>query len=164
MLVLIAYAWSLFIQSRGQKFHSSTHDYEWNLERTSNSSQSTRPALRRITRGSHIAYYSLMFFIEYTFKGQVQVFAGRVKIVNHSSCRTNAILNIFVPCKVTHMRIYLVVLEAQNLVWVFISVNVCTSRDVSVETTWKHRHAWTFAAGRCEKYKNLTLPTSVICW
>ena len=35
----------------------------------------------RITRGSHLTYYSLMFFIAYTFKGQVHVFAGQVKIV-----------------------------------------------------------------------------------
>ena len=33
-----------------------------------------------------------MFFIAYTFKGQVHVFAGRVKIVSHWSCRTSAIL------------------------------------------------------------------------
>ena len=32
-----------------------------------------------------------------TFKGQVHVFAGRVNIVCHSSCRPSAILNIFVP-------------------------------------------------------------------
>ena len=31
---------------RGQKIHSSARDYEWNLERTSNSSQSTRPVGR----------------------------------------------------------------------------------------------------------------------
>ena len=31
---------------RGQKFHSSACNYEQNLERTSNSSQSTRPAGR----------------------------------------------------------------------------------------------------------------------
>ena len=37
-------------------------------------------------------YYSLMFFIAYAFKGQVHVFAGRVKIVSHWSCRTSAIL------------------------------------------------------------------------
>ena len=42
-------------------------------------------ALGRITRGSHIAYYSLMFFIEYAFKGHVHVFAGRVKIVRKSA-------------------------------------------------------------------------------
>ena len=41
---------------------------------------------------SHIIYYSLRFFIEYTFKGQVHVFVGRVKIVRHSSSRTSAIL------------------------------------------------------------------------
>ena len=38
-----------------------------------------------------------MFFIAYTFKGQVQVFAGRVKIVSHSSCRTSTILKYFCP-------------------------------------------------------------------
>ena len=36
-----------------------------------------------------------MFFIAYTFKGQVHVFAGQVKIVSHSSCRTSAILKHF---------------------------------------------------------------------
>ena len=30
-----------------------------------------------------------MFFIAYAFKGQVHVFAGRVKIVSHLSCMTN---------------------------------------------------------------------------
>ena len=54
-------------------------------------------ALERFTRGSHIAYYSLMFFIAYAFKGQVHVFAGQVKIVSHSSCRTSAILKYFCP-------------------------------------------------------------------
>ena len=38
-----------------------------------------------------------MFFIAYTFKGQVHVFAGQVKIVSHSSCRTSAILKYFCP-------------------------------------------------------------------
>ena len=80
----------------GQKFLSSTRNYKWNLERTSNSSQSTCP-VGRITRGSHITYYSLMFFIAYTFKGQVHVFAGWVKIVSHSSCRTSTILKYFCP-------------------------------------------------------------------
>ena len=37
-------------------------------------------ALERITQGSHITYYSLMFFIAYAFKGQVHVFAGPVKV------------------------------------------------------------------------------------
>ena len=35
-----------------------------------------------------------MFFIVYAFKGQVHVFAGRVKIVSHSYCRTSALLKI----------------------------------------------------------------------
>ena len=38
-----------------------------------------------------------MFFIAYPLKGQVRVFAGRVKIVSHSSCRTSAILKYFCP-------------------------------------------------------------------
>ena len=38
-----------------------------------------------------------MFFITYAFKGQVHVFAGRVKIVSHSSCRTSTILKYFCP-------------------------------------------------------------------
>ena len=75
--------------------------HEQNLERTSNSSKSTRPvehlsyrrsAFGRITGGSPIAYYSLMFHIASTFKGQKHVFAGRAKIISHSSCRTSAIL------------------------------------------------------------------------
>ena len=36
-----------------------------------------------------------MFFIAYAIKGQVRVFAGRAKIVSHSSCRTSAILKYF---------------------------------------------------------------------
>ena len=44
-----------------------------------------------------------MFFIAYTFKGHVHAFAGRVKVVSHSSCRTSAILKYFCPllCKVS---------------------------------------------------------------
>ena len=36
-----------------------------------------------------------MFFIAYAFKVQVHVFAGRVLIVSHSSCRTSAIWKYF---------------------------------------------------------------------
>ena len=36
-----------------------------------------------------------MYFIVYAFKGQVQVFAGEMKIVSRSSCRTSAILKYF---------------------------------------------------------------------
>ena len=32
-----------------------------------------------------------MFFVAYTFKGHVHVFAGRVKVVSHLSCRASAI-------------------------------------------------------------------------
>ena len=38
-----------------------------------------------------------MFSMAYTFKGQVHVFAGRVKIVSHSSCRTSAMFKYFCP-------------------------------------------------------------------
>ena len=38
-----------------------------------------------------------MFFIAYTLKGQVHMFAGQVNIVSHSSCRTSAILKYFCP-------------------------------------------------------------------
>ena len=58
-----------------------------------------------------------MFFIAYAFKGQVRVFAGLVKIVSHSSCRTSAILKYFCPLmgnskngvieKVLHINTYL---------------------------------------------------------
>ena len=84
--------WSQPPPSRGQKFNSSARNYKWNLERKSNSR-----ALERITQGSNITYYSHMFFIAYTFKGQVHVFAGRVKIVSHWSCRTSAIFKYFCP-------------------------------------------------------------------
>ena len=71
----------------GQKLHSSARNCEWNLERMSNSFQSTRTLGRvlwkRITQGSHI--------------GQVHVFAGRVKIVSHLSCKTSATLKYFCP-------------------------------------------------------------------
>ena len=33
--------------------------------------------------------------LKHAFKGQVHVFAGRVKIVSHSSCRTSTILKFF---------------------------------------------------------------------
>ena len=52
-------------------------------------------ALERITQGSLIKYDSFAFFIASPFKGQVHVFAGRVKIVSHSSCRTSTILKYF---------------------------------------------------------------------
>ena len=38
-----------------------------------------------------------MLFIAYPLKGQVHVFAGRVKTVSHLSCRTSAILKYFCP-------------------------------------------------------------------
>ena len=43
-----------------------------------------------------------MFFIAYAFKGQVHVFAGQVKIVSPSSCRTSAILKYFCPLEMSN--------------------------------------------------------------
>ena len=75
----------------------------------SNSSQSTRPVSTSPTGRvlweelleEVITYYSLMFFIAYVFKGPVHVFAGRVKILSHSSSRTSAILKYFCPGVIT---------------------------------------------------------------
>ena len=80
----------------GQKFHSSTHNYEWNLERTSNSSQSTCP-IGQVLCENYLSksFYSLMFFIAYTFEGQVHVFAGRVKIVNALVLQDKCNIEIF---------------------------------------------------------------------
>ena len=60
---------------REQKFHLSASSYKPNLERPSNSSQSTHPA-GRVLWEELLGYniYSLMFFIAYAFKGQVHVF------------------------------------------------------------------------------------------
>ena len=44
-----------------------------------------------------ILHITPLCFIGYTFKGQVHVFTGRVKIVSHSSCSTSAILKYFCP-------------------------------------------------------------------
>ena len=102
---------------RGQKFHPSARNYEWNLERTSNSPQSTCPegtVLWEELLGEVILHITplcsllhmllkdkfclLWFFTSHQqFKGQVHVFAGQVKIVSHSSCRTSAIFKYFFP-------------------------------------------------------------------
>ena len=57
---------------------------------------------------SRKSYYILMLFIAYTFKGQVHVFAGQVKIVSHSSCRTSAILKYFCPLTMAKLQHFLV--------------------------------------------------------
>ena len=51
---------------------------------------------QQFTAGADI-FLNYSFFIAYAFKGQVHVFAGRVKIVSHMSCRTSAILKFFCP-------------------------------------------------------------------
>ena len=113
--IMLCRKWSEFTQChvkkklpaiRGQKFHSSARNYERNLERTSNSSH--RPSGRVLWEElpeevmSHIIP---LCFIGYAFIGQVHVFAGRVKIVGHSSCKTSAIFKYFCPlaiiCKIS---------------------------------------------------------------
>ena len=47
-----------------------------------------------------------MFFIAYAFKGHVHAFAGRVKVVSHSSCRTSAIFKFF--CLLIMLSIFMV--------------------------------------------------------
>ena len=69
---------------RGQKLHSSTRNYEWNLKKD----KEFFP-----THSYCIAYYSLMFFIAYAFKGQVLVFAGWVKIVLQDKCNIEIFLS-----------------------------------------------------------------------
>ena len=48
---------------------------------------------------SRMSYYILLPYVLYCifFKRTVNVFAGRVRIVSHSSCRTSAILKYFCP-------------------------------------------------------------------
>ena len=57
----------------------------------SNSSQNTRVEGPVLWEELH-AYYSLMFFIAYTFKGQVHVFARQVKILS-DKCNIEILLS-----------------------------------------------------------------------
>ena len=130
---------------RGPKFHSSVRNYEWNLERTSNSSQSTRPvtrvyrtsALGKITCGSRITYNSHMFFIVYAFKGHVHAFAGRVKVVSHLSCRTSAIFKYFCPLNIISDYQTVWIQIGPDILWAwsgskqFSKFEVATSRDIT---------------------------------
>ena len=104
----LKYVWRY--QPRGQKFHLSACNYNQKLERTSNSSQRTHPALERNTRGSHIT--SLCSLLHTLFEGKVLVFAGRVKIVSFSPCRTSAILKYFCPLQPHHYTFYM-----SNILW-----------------------------------------------
>ena len=95
-------------------------------------------ALGRITRGSHIAYYSLMFFIAYTFKGEVHVFARQVKIVSHSSCRTSAILKYFCPLS-SVLSIYIVTTFCLYSITIGLIFNSCIVADLHLS---KQYHSW----------------------
>ena len=75
-----------------------------------------------------------MFFIAYTFNGQVHVFAGQVKIVSHLSCRTSAILKYFCPLTIFHSFQVLLVameraLEPEKFMYIFIRYQTYTSSD-----------------------------------
>ena len=80
------------LSKQGTTFHSSAHNYEWNLERMSNSSQST-PPVGRVLWKELLEEVKLHItpICSSAFKGQVHVFAGWVKIESHLSCRTSAI-------------------------------------------------------------------------
>ena len=91
------------MSTRGQKYLSSAHNYKWNLERKSNSSKSTRTTgwvlweelLKEVIL--HITPLSSILHRLLKDKTLVHVFAGRVKIVSHSSCRTSTILKNVCP-------------------------------------------------------------------
>ena len=67
----------------------------------SDSSQSTRPTgqvlWEELLEEAILHFTPLCSLLHMLFKGQVHVFAGREKIVRHSSCRTSAILKYFCP-------------------------------------------------------------------
>ena len=81
----------IFSHIREQKFHLSAHI---KLRVKSRKDEYFFPKQGRNTR-RYIAYYPLIFFIAHAFKGHMHVFAGQVKIVSHSSCRTNCNIEIF---------------------------------------------------------------------
>ena len=56
-----------------------------------------------------------MFFIAYAYKGQVHVFAVRVNIVSHWSCRTSSILKYFCPLVTSTKITYTVSIRLNNL-------------------------------------------------
>ena len=89
---------------REQKFHSSACNYEWNLERTSNSSQSTRPIGQVdecFTRGSHIT--PLWSLLHTLFKDKYICLQDKWTELSHSSCRTSAILKYFISTHCLNM-------------------------------------------------------------
>ena len=73
-----------------------THNYEWNLERTSNSSQ----ALVLSRKSLHIT--PLCSLLLTLLKDKCMCLQDWVKIESHSSCRTNAILEYFCALYMKH--------------------------------------------------------------
>ena len=100
----------------GDKNSTRPRNYEWNLERVSNSSQSTHPIGRVLWKELlEEVILHITPIIAYVFKGQVHVFAGRVKIVSHSSCRTGTMLKYFCPLDLL-LTFYQLRYSAPNLV------------------------------------------------
>ena len=84
-----------------------------------------------------------MFLIAYTFKGQVHKFAGRVKIVSHSSCRTSAIFKYFCPVR-------LVVSSIQRINCVYlISARGCPHVSKSINFSAMKKGLGKQAFGEC---------------
>ena len=74
-----------------------------------------------MTWGSHIAYYSLIFFIAYAFKGQVHVFAGWVKIVKSLVLQDKCNIEIFFS-----LRPFLIQgLWLLNSTYLILMLNIC---------------------------------------
>ena len=86
-------------------------NYYSNLERMSNSSGSTYPVGRvlweELLNEVILHITPLCSLLHTLLKGQVPVFAGQVKIVSHSSCRTSAILKYFCPLCLNGISIYI---------------------------------------------------------
>ena len=89
---------------RGQKLHSSACNYEWNLERTSNSSQSTRPVGKvlweELLDEVIINITPLCSLLHKLLKDKCMCLQDEWKLLSHSSCRTSAILKYFCPLTV----------------------------------------------------------------
>ena len=86
---------------RGKKFHSSARYYDWNLERTSNSSQRTCPTgqvLWEKLLEEVISHITLLCSLLHTLlKDKCMYLQDEWKLLCHSSCRTSAILKYFCP-------------------------------------------------------------------
>ena len=86
----------LEIHFRGQKFHSSTRNYEWNGERMSNSSPSTRPVvLWEELLEEVILHITPLSYLLHTLLMNKCLSLQDKENLSHSSCRTSATLKYF---------------------------------------------------------------------